>query len=60
MMHNNEPYPDPLIDEVRQRRRDLFADCGKDLQKLGEAIRERQARHPDKLVDRRRAGGQKG
>ena len=45
--------PDPLIDEVRQRRRDLFADYDNDPQKLFEAVRRLQAQHPDKIIDPR-------
>ena len=46
--------PDPLIDEVRQRRRELFAACDYDLKKLGALIQELQAQHPEKVFDRRR------
>jgi len=45
--------PDPLIDEVRERRRELFAACDYDLKKLGALIQELQAQHPEKVVDRR-------
>ncbi len=44
---------DPLIDEVRQRRRELFASCGNDLNKLAEAIRQIEAEHPERLWDPR-------
>jgi hypothetical protein len=47
-------HPDPLIDEVRQRRRDVYARYGNDLHKVAEAIRALQAQHPEKIVDRRR------
>ena len=46
--------PDPLIDEVRQRRRDLFEACGRDLAKLAELIRAREREHPNKVSDPRR------
>jgi len=46
--------PDPLIDEIRQRRRELYARYGNDLKKLGEAIQQIQAEHPDQLTDRRK------
>jgi len=49
------PAPDPLIDEVRARRREVFEDCGRDLDKLAEAIRRIEAEHPEKVVDRRKA-----
>ena len=53
MAKNNEHPPDPLIDEVRQRRRDLFARYDNDLDKLVEAIRRIEAEHPEKVIDRR-------
>ncbi len=46
--------PDPLIDEVRGRRRELYARYGNDLNKVAEAIRELQSRHPEKVVNRRK------
>lgn len=49
-------HQDPLIDEVRQRRRDLLAKYDNDLHKLLEAIREQRRNEPRaKLVDRRKA-----
>ncbi len=53
MSETIESYPDPLIDEVRRRRRDLFADHDNDPQKLFEAIRRLQAQHPEKVIDPR-------
>lgn len=50
-MNDTTKSSDPLIDEVRQRRRDLFADHDNDPQKLFEAIRRLQAKHPDKVID---------
>jgi hypothetical protein len=41
---------DPLIDEVRERRRSLFAQHGSDLNRLLEAIRELQRQHPEKVA----------
>jgi hypothetical protein len=46
-----QPHRDPLIDEVRQRRRELSARYDNDLQKLYEAIKRRQDEHPEKVVD---------
>ena len=46
--------PDPLIDEVRQRRHELYARYGNDLEKVADAIREFQSRHPEKVVNRRK------
>jgi hypothetical protein len=44
---------DPLIDEVRQRRREMMQEHGNDLRKLFEAIQRRQVEHPESCVDRR-------
>ncbi len=52
MTSETEPYSDPLIDEVRRRRRDLFAECANDLSKLYEAILRRQTEHPDRMIRR--------
>ncbi len=54
MSDKREPMSDPLIDEVRQRRRELFQALGGDLDKLGEAIERIQAEHPEKVVDLRK------
>ena len=51
----NENTGDALIDEVRQRRRDLLAAYDNDLEKLFAAMQEVQSQHPEKLVDRRRS-----
>ena len=48
------PHADPLIDEVRQRRRELLAHYDNDLGKLLAAVRQCQAEHPERVVDRRR------
>ncbi|MCK4340823.1 MAG: hypothetical protein KAY37_03775 [Phycisphaerae bacterium] len=48
------PPSDPLIEEVRDRRRRLYVACGQNLQKLAEAIQRREAEHPEKVVDRRK------
>ncbi len=50
----NKSYTDPLIDEVRQRRRELLARYDNDLGKLFEAIRKIQSEHPEKVRDHRR------
>ena len=47
------PLVDPLIDEVRQRRRELLASCGDDLAKLAERIRGLEAQHPELVADPR-------
>jgi hypothetical protein len=54
MTTTNESQGDPLIDEVRERRRELLETYGSDLQKLYEAIRRLQAEHPEKLRDLRK------
>lgn len=47
-------HPDPLIDEVRERRREIWDECGHDFKKLLEMIQCVQAEHPGKLVDLRK------
>ena len=46
-------FIDPLIDEVRQRRRDLLASCGDDLEALAWLIRRREEEHPERMGDPR-------
>lgn len=46
-------FIDPLIDEVRQRRRDLLASCGNDLEALAQLIRQREVEHPERMGDPR-------
>ena len=48
-------FDDPLIDEVRQRRHDLLASCGNDLEALARLIRTREAEHPACVSDPRAA-----
>ena len=55
MSHPAEPYADPLVEEVRQRRHDLLARYGNDLEQLFKAIQQLQSEHPEKLVDPRRS-----
>ena len=57
-MVNDADMNDPLIDEVRQRRRELYATCANDLDKLAEAIQRIQAEQPEKYVDPR--AGERG
>jgi hypothetical protein len=47
------PRPDPLIDEVRQRRREVMAEYGNDLDRLFEAVRAIEATHPQQMKDPR-------
>lgn len=54
MNDREKTFSDPLIDEVRQRRRELFQDMGGDLKKLTAAIERLQAEHPEKVVDLRK------
>lgn len=46
-------FVDVLVDEVRQRRRDLLASCGDDLDALVRLIRQREAEHPERMADPR-------
>ena len=53
-MSNTHDRPvDVLIDEVRQRRRDLLAACGDDLDTLIRLIRQREAERPERVADPR-------
>ena len=49
-----QPHEDPLIDEVRQRRKQVYLESGKDLEKLLVAILRIQAEHPGKVVNRQK------
>ena len=57
--HERPVFVDVLIDEVRQRRRDLLASCGDDLDALVRLIRQREAEHPDRVADPRATRGPK-
>ena len=48
---------DVLIDEVRQRRRDLLAACGDDLDTLIRLIRQREAELPERVAESRATRG---
>jgi len=52
-MEQQEPYKDVLIEEVRERRRQVLADHGFDLTRLLETIQRRQLEQPRMYVDRR-------
>lgn len=54
MSNETKPFSDPLIEEVRTRRRELWAELGGDFERVREVIERRQAEHPEKLIDRRR------
>ncbi|HAK96407.1 MAG TPA: hypothetical protein DCM87_15805 [Planctomycetes bacterium] len=46
------PPGDPLIDEVRERRRRLLEEHGNDLERFCRALQAFQAEHPDKVRPR--------
>lgn len=48
-------FVDSLIEEVRQRRRDLLASCGDDLEALVQLIHHRESEHPERVADPRLA-----
>lgn len=50
MNPNPEPFSDPLIDEVRQRRQQVWDECGRDVRKLYERIKKIQDSHPEQLI----------
>ena len=39
-----------LIEEIHQWRVDLLAQCGNDVEKLGEYLRQKEAEHPERIV----------
>ena len=53
MSNTRDRRVDVFIDEVRQRRRDLFAACGEDLDVLTRLIRQQEADHPERVADPR-------
>ena len=46
-------FVDALVEEVRQRRRDLLASCGNDLEALARLLRRHEAEHPERVADPR-------
>lgn len=44
---------DPLIEEVRRRRREVAEEFGYDLRRLFDELRRRESEHPERLVDPR-------
>ena len=51
--HPKPGYIDHLIDEVRQRRSDLLASCGDDLDALVRLIHRQELEHPARVADPR-------
>lgn len=47
--------PDPLIDEVRKARAELSAQFGHDLGRLCDHLREIEARHPKRVLQKPRS-----
>lgn len=41
---------DPIVEEVRKVRQELFEQCGCDLERFMEFIRKSQAKHGDRLI----------
>jgi len=52
MPTSDDSLDDPLIDEVRRRRQQLWEERDCDLRKLYERIQELQRTHPEQLVHR--------
>lgn len=44
--------PDPLLDEVREMRRQLIERFDGDLDRLAEYLREIERRHPERVIRR--------
>ncbi len=41
---------DPIVEEVRKVRQELFEQCGCDLERFMDFIRKSQAKHGDRLI----------
>ncbi len=48
----NKPTPDPLIDEIRAIRKEIWDRCGNDLDRHFAELRELQERHGGKIIRR--------
>lgn len=45
-------WNDPIVEETRAIRRELFRECDWDLQKLHEMLKKSEERHKNHLVDK--------
>ncbi len=59
MTDRSHETPDPLIDEVRQRRRELLERFNNDLNAFAKFLQERQNEHPHLIVSRLKTLGSK-
>jgi hypothetical protein len=41
---------DPIVEEVREARRQIFEECGNDLERLIERLKAAEVRHVSRLV----------
>lgn len=48
----NKTWHDPIVEEVRAWRQELYAEAGYDLERLVARLMENQERHGDRLVRR--------
>ncbi len=48
------PYPDPVVDEIRENGARFVEECGGDVHSVAERLRELQTQHPERLVSRNR------
>lgn len=52
-MSNHKPQPmrdDPIVEEVRKARREYFASCGNDLDRMFDDLQRRQSEHPEMVA----------
>lgn len=49
----SEPWKDPIIEELREVRRQLLRECGNDFNKLRERFVEAEKLHADRVVTRK-------
>ena len=53
-------YKDPVVEELRQNAAKLVEECGHDLHKMAERLRQEQSRHAHRVIRRRSAPRQPG
>lgn len=51
-----EPWIDPIVEEVRARREELYREANYDLETFVQRIIENQERHGDQIVNRETIG----
>ena len=47
-------WEDPLVEEIRKRRRELMAEYDNDLSKLIDSIKKNRKKYPDRLASEKK------